>query len=69
MKGSSDIKGSLWNHLDKKVILWQSEAPLFLRMKLIIQWPTRHIKILHIKIKVLFFGGGFGYKNEFIDCN
>jgi len=29
-KGSSDIEGSLWNHLDKKVILWHREAPLFL---------------------------------------
>ncbi len=28
-KGSSDVKGSLWNHLDKKVILWHREA-LFL---------------------------------------
>ncbi len=31
MKGSSDVKGSLWNHLDKKVLLWHHEAPLFLR--------------------------------------
>ncbi len=31
-KGSSDVKGSLWNHLDKKVILWHREAPLFLRV-------------------------------------
>ncbi len=30
-KGSSDVKGSLWNHLDKKVILWHSEAPLFFK--------------------------------------
>ncbi len=29
-KGSSDVKGSLWNHLDKKVLLWHREAPLFL---------------------------------------
>ncbi len=29
-KGSSDIECSLWNHLDKKVIL--CEAPLFLRV-------------------------------------
>ncbi len=28
----SDVKGSLWNHLDKKVILWRHEAPLFLRV-------------------------------------
>ncbi len=25
-KGSSDVKGSLWNHLDKKVIIWHREA-------------------------------------------
>uniref|UniRef100_A0A673MUE5 Rho guanine nucleotide exchange factor 25 n=1 Tax=Sinocyclocheilus rhinocerous TaxID=307959 RepID=A0A673MUE5_9TELE len=31
-KGSSDIKGSLWNHLDKQVLLWHREAPLFLRV-------------------------------------
>ncbi len=31
-KGYSDVKGSLWNHLDKKVILWRHEAPLFLRV-------------------------------------
>uniref|UniRef100_A0A672K661 Si:dkey-238d18.5 n=1 Tax=Sinocyclocheilus grahami TaxID=75366 RepID=A0A672K661_SINGR len=29
-KGSSDVKGSLWNPLDKKVLLWHREAPLFL---------------------------------------
>ncbi len=23
-KGSSDAKGSLWNHLDKNVILWHT---------------------------------------------
>ncbi len=28
-KGSSDVKGSLWNHLDKNVL---REAPLFLRV-------------------------------------
>ncbi len=28
-KGSSDVKGSLWSHLDKKVLLWHREAPLF----------------------------------------
>ncbi len=28
----SDVKGCLWNHLDKKVILWNREAPLFLRV-------------------------------------
>ncbi len=31
-KGSSDVKGSLWNHLDKKVLLWHREAPLYLRV-------------------------------------
>ncbi len=31
-KGSSDIKGSLWNHLDKRVLLWHREAHLFLRV-------------------------------------
>ncbi len=30
-KGSSDVKGSLWNHLDKKVLLWHCEAPLFFK--------------------------------------
>ncbi len=33
-KRSSDVKGSLWNHLDKKVLLWHREAPLFLRVQL-----------------------------------
>ncbi len=28
-KGSSDVKWSLWNHLDKKVLLWH-ETPLFI---------------------------------------
>uniref|UniRef100_A0A671LLZ1 Transmembrane protein 132C-like n=1 Tax=Sinocyclocheilus anshuiensis TaxID=1608454 RepID=A0A671LLZ1_9TELE len=27
-----NVKGSLWNHLDKKVLLWHREAPLFLRV-------------------------------------
>jgi len=31
-KGSSDVKGSFWNHLDKKVLLWHRETPLFLRV-------------------------------------
>ncbi len=33
-KGSSDVKGTLWNYLDKKVLLWhrEAEAPLFLRV-------------------------------------
>ncbi len=31
-KGASDVKGSLWNHLDKNVLLWHLEAPLFLRV-------------------------------------
>ncbi len=34
-KGSSDVKGSFWNHLDKKVLLWHHEAPLFLRVHLL----------------------------------
>ncbi len=29
-KGSSDVKGSLWNHLDKRFFC--REAPLFLRV-------------------------------------
>ncbi len=29
-KGSSDVKGSLWNYLDKQVLLWHREAPLLL---------------------------------------
>ncbi len=31
-KGSSDVKDSLWKHLDKKVLLWHREAPWFLRV-------------------------------------
>ncbi len=31
-KGSSDVNGSLWTHLDKNVLLWHHEAPLFLRV-------------------------------------
>ncbi len=31
-KGSSDVKGSLWKHLDKKVLLWHREAHLILRV-------------------------------------
>ncbi len=29
--GSSDVKASLWIHLDKKVLLWHREAPLFVK--------------------------------------
>ncbi len=28
-KGSSDVKGSLWNHLDKKVLLWHRDHLYF----------------------------------------
>ncbi len=28
-KGSSDVKGSLWNHLDKRVLLWHRKEPFF----------------------------------------
>ncbi len=28
-KGSSDVKGYLWKHLDKKVLLWHREALYF----------------------------------------
>ncbi len=35
--GSSDVKGSLWNNLDKKVLLWHREAPLFLRVYAVTQ--------------------------------
>ncbi len=38
-KGFSDVKGSLWNHLDKNVLLWHREAPLFLRVNGILR-PT-----------------------------
>ncbi len=31
-KDSSDLKGSLWKHLDKTVLIWHHEAPLCLRM-------------------------------------
>ncbi len=34
-KGSSDVKGSLWNYLDKKVLLWHREAPLFLSVYIV----------------------------------
>ncbi len=35
---SDDVKGSLWNHLDKKlVLLWHREAPLFLRVDVLLQ--------------------------------
>ncbi len=37
LKGSSDVKGSLWNNLDKKVLLWHREAPLFLRVYVLIE--------------------------------
>ncbi len=43
-KGSSDVKGSLWNHLDKNVLLWYREAPLFLRVLVLLfpfQFPLR----------------------------
>ncbi len=33
-KGSPDVKGSLWNHLDKRALLWHREAPLFLKVYL-----------------------------------
>ncbi len=45
-KGSSDVKGSLWNHLDKKVILWHREAPLFLRV---------HVCKIDVEIQKLCF--------------
>ncbi len=32
-KGSSHVKGSLRNHLDKNVILWHRETPLFLKVQ------------------------------------
>ncbi len=35
-KHSSDVKGTLWNYLDKTVILWHREAPLFLRVHVVI---------------------------------
>ncbi len=48
-KGSSDVKGSLWNHLDKKVILWHREAPLFLRVKSSLSHdPSENIVIIII---------------------
>ncbi len=31
-RGSSDVKGSLWNHLDRKALLCHREAPLYLRV-------------------------------------
>ncbi len=45
-KGFSDVKGSLWNHLDKKVLLWHREAPLFLRVKVCNIWRKLFISIL-----------------------
>ncbi len=35
-KGYSEVKGTSWNHLDKKVILCHREAPLFLRVYLLV---------------------------------
>ncbi len=41
-KASSDVKGSLWNHLDKTVLLWHREAPLFLRVETNHCKPAKH---------------------------
>ncbi len=35
-KGYSEVKDTSWNHLDKKVILCHREAPLFLRVYLLV---------------------------------
>ncbi len=44
-KGSSDVKGSLLNHLDKKVLLWNREAPLFLRVYLAVNGTVTNLPV------------------------
>ncbi len=44
-KGSSDVKGSLLNHLDKKVLLWHREAPLFLRVYLAVNGTVTNLPV------------------------
>ncbi len=52
-KGSSDVKGSLWNHLDKKCLLWHHEAPLFLRVKMLGQNILKVIfRSIHITLLI-----------------
>ncbi len=41
-KDSSDVKGSLRNQLDKRVLLWHREAPLFLRVCVIFTHTHTH---------------------------
>ncbi len=43
----SDIRCSLWSHLDKKFILWHREAPLFLRVHRLkhYQFAVRDLKL------------------------
>ncbi len=45
----------MWNHLDKKVLLWHREAPLFLRVYLIFGWtiPLR-AKVCHNHIQIQY---------------
>ncbi len=47
-KGSLDVKGSLWNHIDTKVILWHREAPLlFCELYPLV---FKNVYRLHIKV-------------------
>ncbi len=39
-KGSSDIKGSLWNHLDNKVLLWHRELAQGLKCVKVCCFPS-----------------------------
>ncbi len=47
-KGSSDVKCSLWNHLEKKVLLWHREAPLSLRVSV-------YLSSIVLSIVLLFY--------------
>ncbi len=47
-KDSSDVKDSLWNHSDKKVIRWHCEAPLFLRVYVSVSPVTTTFTFMHL---------------------
>ncbi len=45
LKCSSDLNGSLWKDLDKRVLLWHREAPLCLRVYMAYITNTYNIPI------------------------
>ncbi len=59
-KGSSDVKGSLWNQLDKKVILWHWSQTPFLEGHISAQFSSNPNQTHLIElIKLLMFTRNF----------